>query len=129
MSDLSTSKILAKYINLRNALSVAMTVIVTIMVNEIQSPQYNYIKYIIVLTFLFILWVISYSLEKGGSGFATWLANWMSKKIDYKQEMEVKKLSLAETLELKNHPIKIETHAIQEPIENGKQEDVYQTGL
>lgn len=70
---------LARYINFKNALSIAMTICLSILMSNIEAKSIEDImKYMIIIIILFVIWICVYSIEKGGSSFITWLGNFLT---------------------------------------------------
>lgn len=114
MTD-QVSKILSKYVNLKNALSVALTITLTAFINSLGQNEDEIGKYMIVLTFLFILWVCVFIVEKGGISFVSWIAQFFEKKQDNAQEVRLARLQFSTSL----HPPTVTTENTQHPVING----------
>lgn len=106
MSMESFNKSLARYVNLRTALSIAITIVLTIIINNING-NFTYVRNCIFLTIsLFIMWIVATITEKGGSGFATWLSKFFNTKQANSKEIELARANfIATVVPIKDPPI------------------------
>jgi hypothetical protein len=90
---------IAKYVNFRNALSVALTILITLLVDKVsKGDDGSILKYSLFIILLFVMWCISYIVEKGGVDFFQWLAQFFETKQSNNKEMEMARIAFSNAL-------------------------------
>jgi len=92
---------LARYINLKNAVSIALTILITILMSNIEQKSLEEIaKYTGLIVILFIMWIVVYSIEKGGVDFVQWLASFFEKRQSNNVEIETARIAFAKAINI-----------------------------